>query len=116
MGDCAVCFARVGKRDPESVYSRGSIITLGGHVELAEITARTKRAVRQWAGLNDSDPVVLDTKLESLRPGASNALLVNVNAVFVGRAGFPIAVGDWTALAPKTVRAVRDHCKKKLEQ
>lgn len=76
-------------------------------------TARTKNAVRAWAGMGEDDPLVLDTKLEKLRPGALNPLRSEVNDEFEGEDDFPIPLKDWTDLAPKTVRDVRDECRKR---
>lgn len=80
-----------------------------------DTTTRTKRAVRAWAGLKDTDPLVLDAVLDKLRPGALNSLLTNVNAQFKDVHGFPCPPADWNALTLTTVRTVRNACRKRRD-
>lgn len=80
----------------------------------SQVTARTKRAVRRWAGLPSNARVLLDDKLADLRPGGLNALLVKINGEFAGESGFPISANDWSNLSPKTVRNVRDEVLKRV--
>ena len=80
----------------------------------SQVTARTKRAVRRWAGLPSDGKVLLDDKLADLRPGSLNALLVEINEEFEGESDFPISASDWSSLNPKTVRNVRDEVLKRV--
>lgn len=82
-------------------------------MSVLEVTVRTKKAVRVWAGLAPTAPVVLDDKLADLAPGSLNTLLVRVNQEFAGESGFPISQADWAALAPVTVRDVRDEARRR---
>jgi hypothetical protein len=78
-----------------------------------EVTGRTKRAIRVWAGMPDADVVLADL-LDDFRPNALEALRVRVNEEFVGQPGFPISRTDWDALKPKTVLDVRDAVDKRV--
>lgn len=76
------------------------------------VTARTKRAVLRWSL---AESVLLDDKLADLRPNALLDLLDEVNSEFKDEEGFPISPQEWSELAPKTVRAVRDEVRRRLE-
>ncbi len=80
-----------------------------------EVTLKTKRAVRVWAGLPPTGRVLLDDELEDLRPGAMNELLVRINEEFEGDTGFPISQSDWAKLTLETVRSVRDEAQRRRE-
>ncbi len=79
-------------------------------------TARTKVAIRVWAGLAEDARLLLDDELDSLRPSDSRSVLrVRLNDEFSGVKGFPITVNEWNAVqgAFKTVRDVRDFVRKR---
>jgi hypothetical protein len=78
-----------------------------------EVTVRTKRAVRVWAGKPANARVLLDDKLADLRPGGLDVLLVRVNEEFTGESNFPISQADWNTLAPVAVRDVRDEAQRR---
>ena len=82
-------------------------------MDLKTVTAKTKAAVRRWAGMVDDDALVLDVRLDTLRPGAGNALRVEINSEFTGAGRFPVSSPDWNTLSPTTVRNVRDECRKR---
>lgn len=75
---------------------------------------RTKAAVRRWAGLPPDARVLLADQLESLRQGAKNALLVEVNGEFQGERDFPISADEWDQLSPKIVGDVNTECQKRV--
>ena len=84
-------------------------------METAEITLRTKNAIRDWI----EDPnrqVLLDDKLSKFQQNELSALRVRVNSRFDGEKNFPIRTPDWNALTLKTVRNVRDAAKAQLER
>lgn len=72
-----------------------------------DTTVRTKAAVGRWSRRKPS-ALVLDDKLEKLRPGASGQLRRYVNEEFSGDTNVPISIAEWIALGAKTVRDVRD--------
>lgn len=80
-----------------------------------KVTARTKAAIRVWAGDPDLR-IVLDHALDDLRAEAKprRQLNVRVNEEFEGRHGFPIPPAAWDALSLTTVRDVRDAAQKRL--
>ncbi len=86
-------------------------------LETRDITVRTKKAVRKWAGLEPGTPLVLDDILEKLRPGSLRQLRPELNKEFEGETCFPIGINDWIGIEGtlKTVRDVRDAVKKRLE-
>jgi hypothetical protein len=83
-------------------------------METAEITLRTKNAIRDWVQ-NPNRQVLLDDKLSKFQENELSALRVRVNGRFEGENGFPIRTPDWNALKLKTVRDVRDAAKARLE-
>jgi hypothetical protein len=81
-----------------------------------QVTAKTKNAIRVWAGTPDLK-VVLNTPLDEIRTEAKprRQLNVKVNEEFEGRRGFPLLPAVWDELSLTTVRDVRDAVQKKLE-
>jgi hypothetical protein len=76
-----------------------------------EDTSRTKRAIRRWADLAESDRLVLDDELDRLRlPDFRPILRTRLNQEFQGETCFPITPSQWETLQPKLklVRHVRD--------
>ena len=81
----------------------------------AAVTTRVKAAVRRWAGMKPDDGLVLDEKLEDLRPDASAELRVEINREFVGSHAFPIETAEWNQMGLESVRQVRDQVKTRVE-
>ena len=82
---------------------------------MTTVTARTKQAIRRWAGLPPSAPVALGDLLDALRAGAKSALLVELNTEFHGEPRFPIPTPHWDALELKKVADVHAECTKRVE-
>ncbi len=81
-----------------------------------QVTAKTKNAIRVWAGEPDLK-IVLNTPLDEIRTEAKprRQLNVRINEEFERRRGFPILPAAWDALTLTTVRDVRDAVQKRLE-
>ena len=79
---------------------------------MPDITTRVKFAVRQWCTTSGQPvppvPIMLDTKLNDLRPGGYDLLRIYVNDEFRDEQQFPISSQRWTTLKAKTVSDVRD--------
>ena len=65
-----------------------------------DITARVKRAVRQWADLSDQDRLAGNDVLEELRPGYRDILLTRLLESMSGAPGFPISPETWASWQP----------------
>ena len=84
-------------------------------MDTTEVTERTTAAIRKWANLADTTPVLLNDVLDKFRLNARNDLRVKVNVAFTGQSGFPIGSAEWQQLDPKDVRTVRDDAQKRVE-
>lgn len=82
---------------------------------MANVVARTKAAVRRWAGLGPDAALTLGDTLDTLRSGGKDALLVEVNTEFTGERSFPIAAQVWDGLDLKNVGDVHRECAKRVE-
>jgi hypothetical protein len=84
----------------------------------SEDTSRTKRAIRRWADLRESDRLVLDDALDRLRPPEFRSILrTRLNQEFQGESCFPITPSQWEALQSRLrlVRHVRDEVTRRKE-
>lgn len=81
-------------------------------------TSRTKKAIRRWADLQESDRLTLDDELDRLRPPDFRPILrTRLNQEFLGETCFPIKPSQWDTLQPKLklVRHVRDEVTRRKE-
>jgi hypothetical protein len=85
-------------------------------MDLAEITERTKIAVRRWAQLPSDAKVLLKDRLDKFQDNDMEGLRVRTNKQFVGEKNFPINSADWAALDPELVSDVRDEADRRINK